>query len=282
MIWQNILRSVLVGTDRYPVPDAVLAALGQEAADDAARTALYALPAAFVLRRAAAPIEDTPATAQPPCPESDRPLCPAAAVQPLVAMLRYDACPKVLPEYFELLQKRGWRLPPEIIPEALDFLARKNLFSPAVRAALEPEGVWLAAQNPAWADLANTGLSNFENAAENPDWPASVPDWAQDDTLLETPDSELVRLLLKSEQMWPKALLHLVLEYPLRNAHPRHWSPPKHLRQLLQRAALRCRPADVLDMAPPDREWPYAWHSELVQFRGVVQFRQKIWTTFGA
>jgi hypothetical protein len=281
VLWQNILRTVMAGTDRHPVPNQVLNALGLEASEEAPATALRAMPAAHLLRRAAAPIGAISGASWPPCPPDDRPFCSPAAVQPLVAMLRYNAYPEVLPEYFELLHQRGQQLPPEFIPEALDQLARKKQFTPAIRAALGPIGIWLAGQNPAWVDLGKLALPDNENLEDlQADWQAGVLDLAQYDGQLETPDSDLVQMLLKGDYWWPKPLLHHLLEYPLRNEHPRHWSPPKHLLRLLQRAALRCRPSDIFDVAPPDSDWPYSWHSALVQFRGVVQFRQKMWRAF--
>lgn len=300
LFWENILRTIMAGTDRHPVSEAALSALGLDAEGDAARAALRALPAAYLLRRAAAPLGEVSTDGRQPCAPDERPICPSAAAQVLVAVLRFDAYPAVLPEYFDLLCLRGWQLPPELVPETLDHLARKKLFTPSVRDALGPLAGWLAAQNLAWRSFfpgkekrakqgrvvralpaPRVALQVLPDALPEDLWQRSVLDLARQDTLLESPDSTLVQTLLSAGHLWPQHLLHLLVEYPLRNGHARHWSPPKHLRQLLQRAALRCRPTDVLDMAPPERDWPYAWHSELVQFRGTVQFRQKMWEAFG-
>lgn len=298
--WQHILRTVMAGTDRYPVSDDDLSALSLPAGIDAAHTALRALPAAYVLQRAAAPLGRAPEGVLPPAAIDKRPICPPETAQPLVAMLRYGAYPAVVPEYFDLLAWRGWRLPPELMPEVLDHLVKKKGFTPAIRAALGPLGAWLAAQNPAWRgfflkkNVGKRGKSAVQiplSAAklellwsELPValWHRCVLDLAQREAVLENPDSTLVGTLLHAGHPWPKPLLHLVVEYPLRTGRERTWVPPKHLRALLQRAALYCRPSDVLGLAPPDRDWPYAWHSELVQFRGAVQFRQRMWEAFGA
>lgn len=312
--WQHILRTVMAGTDRYPVSDDDLSALGlptdtanstletqhSKLPTDAAHTALRALPAAYVLQRAAAPLGRAPEGMPSPAAPDKRPICPPAAAQPLAAMLRYEAYPAVLPEYFDLLARRGWRLPPELMPEVLDHLVQKKGFTPAVRAALGPLGAWLAAQNPAWRGFfpkKNAGKRSIStlpvpqpsaklelrwNELPVALWHRCVLDLAQRDAVLENPDSALVGTLLHAVHSWSKPLLHHVVEYPLRTGRVRTWVPPKHLRALLQRAALRCRPSDVLGLAPPDRDWPYAWHSELVQFRGTVQFRQRMWEAFGA
>ena len=300
--WSEIVRTVVVGTERQPVSEALLTALGIAPHEDPVRTALSALPAAHLLHRAAAPLEAVVQPMVSACPPDPRPVCPPAVVQPLLAMVLHDAYPAVLPELFALLNARRWRLPPEVLPRLLDFLVRKKMFAPPVYAALGLPARWLAAQNPDWAAFVKklpAAPAKHARKGKRPDalpgkqylevdwptlpealWRRCVLDLIREDARLETPDSALATLLLESEHVWPKAVLLAVLEYPLRQVHPRQWSPPKHLRALLQRAALRCRPADAQDYGQPARDWPYAWHNELVQLRGVVQFRARLWEIF--
>lgn len=297
-----MVRTVVIGTERQPVPDALVTALGLTVHEDPARTALSALPAAYLLHRAAAALDIAVLRGVSACPPDPRSICPPAAVPPLLAMVQHDAYPTVLPEFFAMLQARQWRLPPEQLPVVLDFLVRKKMFALPVYTAVGPLALWLAAQNPAWAAFlskkptvpakqsrqqphpdASTGKRHLQvdwSVLPEAIWKKCVLDLAGEDARLETPDSVLAALLLDSEHVWPKALLLAVLEYPLRQGHPREWSPPKHLRALLQRAALRCRPSDMLDYDRPARDWPYSWHNELVQFRGVVQFRARLWEIF--
>lgn len=295
-----MVRTVVVGSERHPVPAALLSALGLEADDDPARTALRALPAAHLMQRAATPLATAPDSLFPPCPPDTRPVCPPDVLPPLRAMLQHDAYPTVLPEFFELMHVRQWRLPPEIVPEVLNFLSRKRLFLPAANTAMGPVAHWLALQNPDWAFFlkktktaapkSGPGTSKVPVADRRlqPDLPAlpenlwkrCTLDLLRDETLLESSDSTLVRALLEAEYRWPPELLLAVWEYPLRRGYARQWSPPKHLRTLLQRAAHRCRPADALGIESPSGDWPYAWHNELVQVRGVVQFRARLWDIF--
>jgi len=291
-LWADMVRTVVVGTERQPAP----AVPGTETDADPARAALHALPAIWLLHRAAAPIPLAPDALLPPCPPDTRPVCPPEVLHPLIAMLRNNAYPTVLPEFFELLNLRGWRLPPEMIPEVLDFLARKRLILPAANRAMGPVAHWLARQNPEWASLwkkqktvppkpvagAPAARHLWLDLPALPEalWKHCMLDLLRDETLLELPDSTLARALLEAEYRWPQELLLAVWEYPLRRGYARQWSPPKHLRALLQRAAHRCRPADALNIAPPSGDWPYAWHNELVQMRGVVQFRARLWEIF--
>lgn len=300
--WSDMVRTLVIGTERQPVSETLMAALGLTVQDDPARTALSALPAAHLLHRAAAPLDAALLRGVSACPPDPRPICPPAAVPLLLAMVQHDAYSAVLPEFFALLHACHWRLPPELLPVVLDFLVRKNMFASALYTALGPLALWLAAQNPKWdafskkrpaAPAARVRLKKQRGTSEGKrylevDWRAiPVEIWkncvsglAREDARLEAPDSVLATLLLDSEHIWPKDVLLAVLEYPLRQGHPRQWSPPKHLRALLQRAALRCRPSDMLDYDRPARDWPYFWHNELVQFRGVVQFRARLWEVF--
>lgn len=299
-LWADMVRTVVVGSERQAVSPATLAALGLEDAGDPARTALRALPAAWLLHRAAAPVPVAPDPLFPACLPDARPLCPPEVLQPLSAMVRHDAYPTVLPEFFELMSRRHWRLPPEMAPEVLNFLSRERLFLPAAHAAMGPVVHWLALQNPDWAFFLKktktaapkpgigTGKAPAADRRLRPDLPAlPEPLWKRctldllrDETLLESPDSALVHTLLEAEHRWPRKFLLAVWEYPLRRGYARQWAPPKHLRTLLQRAAHRCRPADALEIDPPAGDWPYAWHNELVQVRSVVQFRARLWDIF--
>ncbi|MFN0013330.1 MAG: DUF5691 domain-containing protein [Saprospiraceae bacterium] len=276
--WNQMVRTVVVGAERQPVPEALLAALGMEAEGDAARTALLALPAAHVLQKAAAPLGIIASAIVPACRPDTRPLCPYQAVQPLLAMVVHGAHPAVLPEFFGLMNVRGCRLPPEVLPPVLDFLVQKKMVSPAAKTALEPLAGWLAAQNPVWAAYLKKQYTTSEAHEKN--WSARMSERTEVAPDLESPESPLVKLLLEAEHLWPQPILYAVLEYPLIIKAARQWSPAKHLRAILQRAAIWCRPADALSYAPPAYEWPYAWHNELVQFHSTVKFRQRLWEIF--
>lgn len=300
-LWQEMVRTVVVGSERHPVPAELMSVLGLKADADLARTALRALPAAHLMQRAAAPLAPAPDSLFPPCPPDTRTVCPADVLPPLRTMLQHDAYPTVLPEFFELMHARQWRLPPELAPEVLNFLSRKRLVLPAANTAMGPVAHWLALQNPEWAFFLKktktaapksgigAGKTPAAGSRLQPDlsalpealWKRCMLDLLREETLLESPDSALVHALLEAGHRWPRELLLAVWEYPLHRGYARQWSPPKHLRSLLQRAAHCCRPADALGIEPASGEWPYSWHNELVQVRGVVQFRARLWEIFG-
>ncbi len=152
-IWEQVLRTAIAGAERSPVPEPVLAVLGIAASEDPARTALQALPAACLLRKAAAPLAAAHGCAPDLCPPDERPLCDTAILHPLKALLQQDTLADALPEFFDVLRQSGKRLPPEVLPMILDYLARKKTPPGIWQYALGPASLWLARQNPDWAEL---------------------------------------------------------------------------------------------------------------------------------
>lgn len=129
--------------------------------------------------------------------------------------------------------------------------------------------------NPIWTSDA---LASVLQALPEPLWQQWMPALSNRHRhLLELPGSALAAALNTGEYIWSKALLQSLIDYPLHSGHPRHWQPPLQLRTILHRAAYRCRPTDAEGASPADAEWPYAWQSELAQFRAVTRFRQRMW-----
>lgn len=485
-IWQNILRTAIAGAERHPVSEADLQVLGITEGQDAAQTALRALPAAKLMQQAAAPLAPGPNQLPAPCPPDERPICSPEAAAPLKTMLLHEAHQEAFPEFFNLLQQSARRLPPELVPLVLDWAARRRVLFPEMAGAIGPTGDWLARQNPDWEELFPTseavdwetgtfaqrlqllhqhrrsqplvglawlektwrleraehrlrfleslrsGLSladealleqalgdksravqslayrlllllpdsrlrqniqhllksdfskknaellpakslreagfwsnirllaispdqstepleswlllappedlaaaagqspeafldrfftshaEYENIAaalldnivwrndpawlraaaryfhQHPehllwnsealkkvlfalpeaDWVSLLAALAKHEQLLETEQSALVQALLVSDYSWPPLLVEALAYYPVRSEQPRHWSPPRHLRALLERAAYRC-PVGLIDrIFVPDRDCPFVWQQALGQFRAVLAFRK--------
>jgi hypothetical protein len=99
--------------------------------------------------------------------EGDKRAAPPAAVQVLrqilaarawreppkrVEMEEYTRDPaRLLPEWIALARGAGAAVPPELLPEMLEFGRRNAEFRDAVAAAAGEHGEWLAARNPPWA-----------------------------------------------------------------------------------------------------------------------------------
>ncbi len=152
-LWENIVKTALIGTERHPLSAADLAALGLPvAATDPAQTALEALTAAALRRKAGFPLADAPNERPAPAPPDERPVCGPAAVALLQQMLAGRHRP-ALPEFLNLLTMSGRRLPPELLPDVLQIgLENKGLFV-QMEPALGPLGIWLARQHFRWQAL---------------------------------------------------------------------------------------------------------------------------------
>ena len=156
MSWPSVLQTLLIGVDRRKLPEETAAGLGLAATDDPVRTALEALSSAALLQKAGL----APASAgglerfeQQAADESALAVLQDAAVRDLQRMLS-GSYSEGLPEFLSLLQDRGYRLPPELLPDLLD----QCLKEPALAAQLAPmlgkRGIWLAQQNERWRHLA--------------------------------------------------------------------------------------------------------------------------------
>ncbi len=143
----DLLRAALVGAHDGGAPstdspvDALPLASGNRERDLLLRAGAWATYRRAGYLPSFAP--ETPSIA----PEETRPVCSEAAVAMLVNLFsnrRND----LLPEAFERLRVAGLRLPPSLLPLALDS-APAELRAAAVP-ALGARGIWLAQFNPSW------------------------------------------------------------------------------------------------------------------------------------
>lgn len=153
-LWNELLQAAILGTERRPpvLPAADTGAVGSLAArfaDAAPERRLQSLIILASLARRAATQGEQPAPLPDPCPEESLAAAPAAGASLLRRLL--DTLPALVPEYCEVSQAAGRRLPEWLLPEMLEF-ARTNT---GARAAVDPvlgnRGRWLARQNPEWA-----------------------------------------------------------------------------------------------------------------------------------
>ncbi|MBL7774447.1 MAG: hypothetical protein JNK89_00505 [Saprospiraceae bacterium] len=148
-----MLRTAIAGAERQPVaaPDAQQLGIAPQA--DAGYTAIYALAAAQLIERAAAPLADAPAQLPEPCPPDERPYCSPAASELLVMLAREPDYSPMLYEFFQILHRQGKCLPPAALPLALDVLARRMEPFPLALEVLGQRGRWLARQHPGWQSV---------------------------------------------------------------------------------------------------------------------------------
>ncbi|MCA0237780.1 MAG: DUF5691 domain-containing protein [Bacteroidetes bacterium] len=156
MIWPSLLQTILVGTDRRSLPADTAEQLRLSPSDDPVAQALQALARAALLKKAGFRPEMHQVARQDDRvgQEPAGPVLPTAALGHLQRMLQ-GTYREGLPELLGLIEAKGYRLPPELLPDLLD----QCMQQPDVAARMIPlmgaRGRWLAAQNVRWQALAN-------------------------------------------------------------------------------------------------------------------------------
>lgn len=151
--WQQLVSTALVGTERQaPVFDASVGAPISSQIDSADReNSLLTYAGVACLTRMAGSrsvqgAEDQIAAAEPEA----APRCGRLAAGMLAGLFAHPNEDQIL-EWLSIARQKGLRLPPELIPDALEY-ARKHAGSrPAVLAVAGNRGAWLARQNSEWS-----------------------------------------------------------------------------------------------------------------------------------
>jgi len=176
-VWEELLSTALVGTERRPVPElpgegALGAALGRTGG---------VLDAAAVLtayRRAGArPVTgiDTPE----PAPAETQPVVSPLAAQRIGWLLSGDGSrteserTALVDEWLTLAAARGYRVPPELLPDLLDAGRRRASLRPLLAAVGGRRGEWLAGCRPDWAYL--RGEAAPTDSTSLADWEEGTP-----------------------------------------------------------------------------------------------------------
>ncbi|MGW5784386.1 DUF5691 domain-containing protein [Streptomyces sp. NPDC003757] len=154
-VWETLVTSALLGTDRRTPPGGERGAAGAYALLDAA--------AAQTVRRRAG-LRPTRAARRPePAPEDPRPPLPAAAARRLTTLLsdrpgtagggRRGSAPdlmELLPQWLATANARGFAAPPHALPALLDAARGRTDLRPAALRFAGPRALWLARLNPDW------------------------------------------------------------------------------------------------------------------------------------
>ena len=167
--WKNLLPAAMVGTDRQALtlpalPGAVGALLArvQAQASNPAQALLQAAGVLAVCERAG----QRPAAAAPGASPHGRAVADTAQAalhdSTLVDTVRWlltDAPQRLQIDWLQHLAAGGWRLPPSLLPLALDTAQRASALRPAVTAVLGERGRWLARHHSTWRYAAGSADS---------------------------------------------------------------------------------------------------------------------------
>lgn len=162
-VWQTLVTAATIGTDRQPL------SLPKSKDDGAATPIEYRLdrllaqidttdPAKALLSAAAVLSLVQKAGRVPvipdfdpisPCPPEDLPICREGAAHSLKRMLAGEF-PEVLPEWLATVAAARVRVPPECLPDLLNWGNRHPQWRLPILTVVGDRGRWLAAQNPDW------------------------------------------------------------------------------------------------------------------------------------
>jgi hypothetical protein len=152
--WETVVAVALLGTDRQKTLPAILEGniktlLDQVDAGDAEGWVLSAAGTLAAYQQAGQKPEQR-AERLPEPAKAEAPALTDAAYLPFLRMIFTQGFQPALPEFLSLLQQTGQCLPPEHLPQLLDW----GHFHPEVRSHLLPvigtRGEWLAGLNPKW------------------------------------------------------------------------------------------------------------------------------------
>ena len=173
--WKNLLPPAMVGTDKKPLAlpalgGAVGALLAQVPAK-ASSPAQALLQAAGVLtvceRAGQRPLAASSITPNPhglAAADTSQIALQDSALIDTVRWLLTDAPQRLQIDWLQHLAAAGWRLPPQLLPLALDTAQRASVLRPAVLAVLGERGRWLARHHRTWRYAAE----NVSNADSTP------------------------------------------------------------------------------------------------------------------
>ena len=159
--WKNLLPPAMVGTNKKPLVlpalDGAVGALLAQVQAKASSSAQALLQAAGVLtvceRAGQRPIATASACTSPhgvAAADVAQAALQDSALIDTVRWLLTDAPQRLQIDWLQHLAAAGWRLPPSLLPLALDAAQRASVLRPAVLAVLGERGRWLARHHRTW------------------------------------------------------------------------------------------------------------------------------------
>lgn len=156
MLWQELVKIALMGTERAQLSDEVKEALAPKGVlpgNDEARMVLEGAAYFAMMHKSGAEPPLWAGSIPPPAPaELPENSCSPEAVQCLHRILD-DTYPLALDEFIHLLKVNDKHLPSELLPDLLDQSRQSPELWEKLRGCLGDKGRWLLQQNPDWQFL---------------------------------------------------------------------------------------------------------------------------------
>jgi hypothetical protein len=172
-LWDNRLSSALLGTERGRVEltDDAPDVLRQITADSPEHMLLAAAVVSAAYRRAGYIPPTAAASLDAPAPEETLPACKPRTAHFLRVMLETRQYADLLPEWLEIVARKGKRVPHPYLPWLFEVASQQKKDARLVALvanAMGERGRWLATQNSVWefALLADIGIEQIEPSSE--------------------------------------------------------------------------------------------------------------------
>ncbi len=172
--WAPLLPLAMIGTDRQvsalPVWPGEIGRLVTQVAGNGDSAAAGVLRAAAVLATCGLAGAQGSTWAQPLPAGAPSDVWPALSDGPAlvsVSWALHEGPTRLLHEVCIVLARTRWRLPPVLLPQALELGRRSLALRPFLVAVIGERGVWLAAQRDDWRYAAGGGLEAVEEARWN-------------------------------------------------------------------------------------------------------------------
>ncbi|MDX1941991.1 MAG: DUF5691 domain-containing protein [Saprospiraceae bacterium] len=162
MIWQELIKMALIGSENGQLPLLVLEKLRKKGIKMDGELAAFVLEGAaafWQIQKAGFLLQDFKSELPEPAQEGEEDYCTTAAAFHLELLLN-GFYKKALPEFFFLLQQQHKILLPELLPALFKSSLRNKTLWKLARPHIGARGKWLLQQNPDWQSLLKREVEN--------------------------------------------------------------------------------------------------------------------------
>lgn len=168
-LWKEITKLALIGTERGQLSDSVKSELekyGIDTATDAAEVVLKGSALLSKIKRAGYQPQINTIKLPTQAPAETQDLCSPKSVHHLNVILSGNY-KEALPEFLNILETVGKRLPEEVLPDILEMGKNKQKDWDLLRKIIGARGEWLVQQNPDWQYIAlSHEVENWETGSK--------------------------------------------------------------------------------------------------------------------
>jgi Family of unknown function (DUF5691) len=156
MIWQDLVRTALIGTDKATPSVSTLEELQKLGipSDEVSEAVLEGAGVLAILRKGAFPLPSFECEKWTISEDEENPVCSSKSAQHLKEILR-GAYRTAFPEFLFHVKKNKKILPPEYLPEIFHLFRGDRQLQPVVSAVMGNRGTWLCQINSDWAHFSN-------------------------------------------------------------------------------------------------------------------------------